>query len=98
MHQFIVSLIRSQIHGVRVCLAITCHLHFWQNDHDLLLIIIIIIIIAVISIGPYLTDNGEHITLYNINNNVFIKTSKIINYTVMIFFTRTHARKGRERE
>ena len=53
--------------------------------------LIIIIIIAVISIGPYLTDNGEHITLYNINNNVFIKTSKIINYTVMIFFTRTHA-------
>ena len=21
---------------MRVCLAVTCHLHFWQNDRDLL--------------------------------------------------------------
>ena len=23
-------------HMVHVCLAVTCHLHFWQNDQDLL--------------------------------------------------------------
>ena len=31
MDQFTVSL-----YTVRVCLAVTCHLHFWQNDWDLL--------------------------------------------------------------
>ena len=34
MHQFTVSL-HSKPHGY-VCLAVTCHLHFWQNDWDLL--------------------------------------------------------------
>ena len=28
--------IQSHIGGVHVCLAVTCHLHFWQNDRDLL--------------------------------------------------------------
>ena len=61
------------------------------------------LIIAVISIAPYLTDKGGHIALYKINNNVYIKTSKIINYVVIILYssharaqtdthTRTHAR------
>ena len=27
---------QSYIHKVYVCLAETCHLHFWQNDRDLL--------------------------------------------------------------
>ena len=27
---------QSHIHKVYVCLAVTCHLHFWQNDWDLL--------------------------------------------------------------
>ena len=27
---------QSHIHKVYVCLAVTCHLHFWQNDQDLL--------------------------------------------------------------
>ena len=27
---------QSHICKVRVCLAVTCHLHFWQNDRDLL--------------------------------------------------------------
>ena len=31
MDQFTVSL-----HTVHVCLSVTCHLHFWQNDRDLL--------------------------------------------------------------
>ena len=37
MHQFIMSLY-SKLHrqGVYVCLSVTCHLHFWQNDWDLL--------------------------------------------------------------
>ena len=28
--------IQSHIHKVHTCLAVTCHLHFWQNDRDLL--------------------------------------------------------------
>ena len=27
---------QSNICKVHACLAVTCHLHFWQNDHDLL--------------------------------------------------------------
>ena len=35
MHQFTASL-HSKTHtwGACVCLAVTCHLHFWQNDQD----------------------------------------------------------------
>ena len=29
-------IMQSHIHKVCVCLAVTCHLHFWQNDRDLL--------------------------------------------------------------
>ena len=36
MHQFTVSFIWSCICKIHVCLALTCHLHFWQNDWDLL--------------------------------------------------------------
>ena len=28
--------IQSHVGNVHVCLAVTCHLHFWQNDRDLL--------------------------------------------------------------
>ena len=27
---------QSHIGKVHVCLAVTCHLHFWQNDQDFL--------------------------------------------------------------
>ena len=27
---------QSHIRKVHACLAVTCHLHFWQNDRDLL--------------------------------------------------------------
>ena len=27
---------KSHIHKVYACLAVTCHLHFWQNDRDVL--------------------------------------------------------------
>ena len=27
---------QSHIRKVYACLAVTCHLHFWQNDQDLL--------------------------------------------------------------
>ena len=27
---------QSHIHKVYACLSVTCHLHFWQNDQDLL--------------------------------------------------------------
>ena len=40
------------------------------------------LIIAVISIALYLTDKGGHIALYKINNNVYLKTSEIINYVL----------------
>ena len=54
----------------------------------------IVIIIAVISIVPYLTDKGEHTTLYKINNNVCIKTSQTMNYTVIIMYSaHTHTWK-----
>ena len=54
------------------------------------------IIIAVISIALYLTDRGELTALYKINNNVYIKTSKIINYVVIILYhTHTHTHTGR---
>ena len=54
-----------------------------------------LVIIAVVSIALYLTtDKGEHTALYKINNNVYIKTSKIINYIVIIinivFLVHTH--------
>ena len=29
-------IMRSHIRKVYACLAVTCHLHFWQNDQDLL--------------------------------------------------------------
>ena len=45
-----------------------------------------IIIIAVIFVAPYLTDKGEHTALYKVNNNVYIKTSKIISYIVIVSF------------
>ena len=52
------------------------------------------IIIAVISIALYLTDMGELTALYKINNNVYIKTSKIINYVVIILYhTHTHTHR-----
>ena len=32
---------QSHIHRVHACLDVTCHLHFWQNDRDLLHITVI---------------------------------------------------------
>ena len=57
------------------------------------------IIIAVISIALYLTDMGELTALYKINNNVYIKTSKIINYVVIILYhTHTHTHTHTQEE
>ena len=36
MHQFTLSLYSKPIRMVPVILAVTYHLHFWQNDRDLL--------------------------------------------------------------
>ena len=37
MYQFTVChFIRSHIRRLHVCLTVTCHLHFWQNNRDLL--------------------------------------------------------------
>ena len=33
---------QSHIRKVYACLAVTCHLHFWQNDRDLLLATVVI--------------------------------------------------------
>ena len=55
--------------------------------------IIRILIIVVISVAPYLTNKAEHTLLYKINNNVYIKTSKGINYIVIIlYFAHAHRR------
>ena len=35
-HAPVYMAIESRIRRVQVCLAVTCHLHFWQNDRDLL--------------------------------------------------------------
>ena len=44
-----------------------------------------------------MTNKGKHTALYKINNNVYIKTSKVINYIVIILYfsharAHTHAR------
>ena len=31
-HAPVYSFIQSHVRGVHVCLAVTCHLHFWQNE------------------------------------------------------------------
>ena len=36
VHHFTVSLHSKPHSRVYMCLAVTCHLHFWQNDRDLL--------------------------------------------------------------
>ena len=55
-----------------------------------------IIMIGVISVVLYLINTSEHIALHKINNNVYIKTSKIINYKVIIlYYTHTQHWKGR---
>ena len=46
-----------------------------------------ITITAFISIALYITDKGELTALYKTNNDVYIKTSKIINYSVIILYT-----------
>ena len=43
-----------------------------------------IITIAVSSVVLYLTNKGEHTVLYKTNNDIYIKTSKIINYIVIV--------------
>ena len=48
---------------------------------------LMLIIIMVISVVPDLTDKSEHTVLYKINNNVYIKTSKMINYIVIILYS-----------
>ena len=35
----------------------------------------------------YLTSKGEHTALYKVNNNVSIKTSKMIDYVVIIVYS-----------
>ena len=32
---------QSHIHKVYACLAVTCHLHFWQNDRDFLRVTVV---------------------------------------------------------
>ena len=36
IHQPVYRVALSKPHTVHVCLTVTCHLHFWQNDRDLL--------------------------------------------------------------
>ena len=34
MHRFTVLLYSNQTRRTNVCLAVTCHMHFWQNDQN----------------------------------------------------------------
>ena len=34
-HAPVYSVIRSHIRRVHVCIAVTCHLHLWQNDRNI---------------------------------------------------------------
>ena len=59
------------------------------------------IITAVISIALYLIDKGEHTALYKINNNVYLKTSKIIykhNTVILQHHIRTRGDKSQHRK
>ena len=38
----------------------------------------------------YLTDRGEHTVLYKINDNVYIKTWKILNFAHSLSLSHTH--------
>ena len=51
---------------------------------------VIIIILAVICTTPYLIDKGQLTVLYKINNNVHIKTSKIIKYIFVTLYSSMH--------
>ena len=78
------------LHGYPHIVGTSAKVKFTHDEHSVVPVmdseneLIIIIIIAVISIAPYVTDKSEHIALYTINTNVYIKTSKIINYRVII--------------
>ena len=65
-------------HGACSCFPTPVHTVLHVNNNA---------IIAVISVAPYLTDKGEHASLYKINDNTFIQISNIINYVVMILYT-----------
>ena len=60
---------------------------------------IMMMMMAVISIAPNLTDKGEYTTIYKSNNNVYIKTSKII-YIVILSYSSytTHTHTGAQKE
>ncbi|MCB4755380.1 MAG: hypothetical protein LGB52_07345, partial [Sulfurovum sp.] len=61
----------AQVHVWKAVMTIILkHLH--DTDAITVTYILIIIIIAVISVGPYLTDKGEHTALYKLNKNVYI--------------------------
>ena len=53
-------------------------------------VVIIITLTAVISIALSLTKKDDYTMLYKINKNVCIKTTKIINYIVIVFLLRMH--------
>ena len=57
---------------------------------QIVLLLLLLIITAVISIASYLTDKGEHTAFYKINNNVYIKNSKIINYYIVLILYSSH--------
>ena len=69
-----------------------------------------IIIIAVIAIALHLTYKGEHTALCRMNNNEYIKISKVINYIVIVLYsshttplrthpsTHTHTHTGAQKE
>ena len=70
---------QSHIHKVYVCLAVTCHLHFWQNDPDLLHA-------TVVTQGW----NGYRVMTSIIYNSVHLKGNQIAIYPFQKQNKKTH--------
>ena len=66
----------------RAVTAVPCYMGAVISSFSL-----IVKIIMVISVVLYVTDKGEHTAPYKINNSVYIKTSKMINYIVAILYS-----------
>lgn len=73
-------------HLVCLCVCVYVHVSLFMCFYTCLLMLVCMsdwsefwyIIIAVISTALYVADKGEHTVLYNINKNVYIKTSEIM--------------------
>ena len=74
----------SSVNLVGMSLSYKLEISFSEESLTHPVLDFMIIIIAVISTAQYLTNKSEHTALDMISNNVYIKTSKMISYIVII--------------